>query len=68
MPQKVLKGFYTRPVLQNKQIAASKDAMKDLRLVEKICYFKNIFGTKLNLCKTHHTVGKIVFCGDFLEN
>ena len=32
--------FYMRRVLQNKQIATSKD-MKDLELVEKICYSKN---------------------------
>ena len=30
-----------RRVLQNKQIATSKDIMKDLEWVEKICYSKN---------------------------
>ena len=30
-----------RRVLQNKQIATSKDIIKDLELVEKLCYSKN---------------------------
>ena len=33
--------FYAVWVLEYKQIATSKDTMKDLPLVEKICYFKN---------------------------
>ena len=33
--------FCTRQVLQNKQIAILKDAMKDPQLVENFCYFKN---------------------------
>ena len=42
--------FYTRRIIQNKQISASKDNMKALWLVQKVCYFKNglIYLKKIN--------------------
>ena len=35
--------IYIRRVLKNKHIATSKNTMRNLRTVEKVCYFKNGF-------------------------
>ena len=44
--------FYIRQVLKNKQIAIWKDYVKDLPLVEKVCYFKNGLNYPHKISKT----------------
>lgn len=46
--------FYVSQVLQNNQIATSRDNIKDLRLLERICYFKNRLTYRNNISKAIH--------------
>ena len=48
--------FYISQVLQNKQIATSRNNAKDLRLVEKTCYRKN------GLTYLNKTIKTIILC------